>query len=107
MRCQLCYERMRGHLDLARKSQSEARTNLQMETIPPLELDIRPVLDAQQAPLPAILDAVSRLEPGQALLLLVPFEPAPLYDLLASQGFSHESNVRPDGLWEIRFEPQP
>jgi len=78
-----------------------------MNPISPLVLDVRPVLDAQQAPLPAILDAVSRLEPGQGLLLIAPFEPAPLYDLLGNQGFSHETNVRPDGIWEIRFEPQP
>lgn len=60
---------------------------------------------AQRPPLPAILSAISALKPGQALLLIAPFEPAPLYDLLAQRGFTHASRRRGDGDWEITFSP--
>ena len=70
---------------------------------PPLEVDVRPICAARGAPLPHILDAVGRLAPGQALRLLAPFEPAPLYQLLGRQGFSHDVMMRDDGTWEILF----
>lgn len=73
------------------------------EDPPAFELDVRPLCAARQPPLPAILDAVARLAPGQALRLVAPFEPVPLYQLLARQGFVHEVSTRPDGAWEIVF----
>jgi uncharacterized protein (DUF2249 family) len=69
----------------------------------PLELDVRPICAARQAPLPAILDAVSRLAPGQDFRLIAPFEPAPLYQLLGQQGFTATSRETGDGAWEITF----
>jgi uncharacterized protein (DUF2249 family) len=72
----------------------------------PLELDVRPVCAAKQPPLPAILDAVGRLEPGQDFRLIAPFEPAPLYQLLGQQGFTHSARELPDGAWEITFRAQ-
>lgn len=69
----------------------------------PLELDIRPLCSAQRAPLPAILDAVAKLSPGQPFRLIAPFEPAPLYQLLGQQGFTHTTHTRDDGAWEIVF----
>ncbi|MFH1499815.1 MAG: DUF2249 domain-containing protein [Verrucomicrobiota bacterium] len=68
-----------------------------------LELDIRPLCAAQRPPLPAILDAVGKLAPGQPFRLIAPFEPAPLYQLLGQQGFTHEAHTRDDGTWEIVF----
>jgi uncharacterized protein (DUF2249 family) len=68
-----------------------------------LDLDVRPLFAAKRAPLPAILDAVSNLVPGQALRLTAPIEPAPLYQMLARQGFSHETSRTPDGAWVIIF----
>lgn len=67
------------------------------------ELDIRPLTASKRPPLPAILDAVERLAPGQPLRLIAPFEPAPLYQLLGQRGFTHETSERPDGAWEILF----
>jgi uncharacterized protein (DUF2249 family) len=74
-----------------------------MPTPAPLELDIRPLCAARQAPLPAILDAVGRLAPGQNFRLIAPFEPAPLYQLLGQQGFTATSRETGDGAWEITF----
>ncbi len=73
----------------------------------PYELDVRPLVAAQRPPLPAILASVSALEPGQALFLIAPFEPVPLYDLLADRGFTHMSRRRDNGDWEITFTPEP
>ncbi len=73
----------------------------------PLELDVRPLVTAGRPPLPAILNAVSRLEPGQSLRLLAPFEPTPLYARLRERGLVPESTARADGSWEIMFRPAP
>ncbi len=74
-----------------------------MSTPSPLELDIRPVCAARQAPLPFILEAVGRLAPGQDFRLIAPFEPAPLYQLLGRQGFTASAREVGDGSWEITF----
>lgn len=50
-------------------------------------LDVRPVLAAGQEPFAQIMSALRRLAPGQGLLLLAPFEPAPLIRLLSGQGW--------------------
>lgn len=68
-----------------------------------LDLDVRPLVAGKQPPLPAILDAVTRLSAGQALRLAVPFEPVPLFRMLEKQGFRHESRTEPDGTWVIIF----
>lgn len=71
----------------------------------PFELDVCPLFAAGRTPLAAILNAVNQLEPGQALRLIAPFEPAPLYQLLGERGFTAEPLERDDGVWEILFRP--
>lgn len=71
-----------------------------------LELDVRPMVAAQQPPLGAVLDAVSRLQPGQALRLIAPFEPVPLFRMLGQQGFRHEARMEDDGSWVVLFRRQ-
>jgi uncharacterized protein (DUF2249 family) len=70
-----------------------------------MELDVRPLLAAGRPPLAAILNAVNRLAPGQTLRLLAPFEPAPLFALLAERGYTAESEQLADGTWSILFRP--
>jgi uncharacterized protein (DUF2249 family) len=72
-----------------------------------LELDVRPLIAGGRQPLPVILAAVNRLEPGQSLRLIAPFEPTPLYAVLRQRGLIAESQVRTDGAWEIIFRPSP
>ena len=74
-------------------------------SLPPLELDVRPLCAQRRAPLPAILDALTRLEPGQAFRLKAPFEPVPLYTLFRARGFTHESEQAAPDLWVILFSP--
>ena len=50
-----------------------------------------------------IMQAVANLRGDQALLLIAPFEPAPLYGILGSRGFSHQASPREDGSWEVLF----
>lgn len=52
-------------------------------------------------PLERTLEALSRLKPGQSLRMLIDREPRPLYAILARNGFSHETRLLPDYLYEI------
>ena len=69
------------------------------------ELDVRPLLAAGQGPFGEIMHAVKTLAPGQALRLIAPFEPAPLYAKLGDAGFTHRTRRREDGAFEITFIP--
>ncbi len=70
-----------------------------------VELDVRPLFERGRPPLAVILDAVNRLTPEQSLRLVAPFEPKPLYDLLGQRGYTAQPQLRPDGAWEILFQP--
>lgn len=76
-----------------------------MTNLPPLEFDARPLFASGRPPLPAILSVINRLEPGQALQLITPFEPLPLYDLLRGRGYSAVPHQREDGAWDVIFRP--
>ena len=76
-----------------------------MNPLPPFELDARPIFAAGRPPLVPILNAVNRLQPGQALRLIAPMQPKPLYDLLGQRGFTAEPHERADRAWEIHFRP--
>lgn len=76
-----------------------------MNTPPLYELDIRPLCATGRPPLGAILSAVNELKEGQALRLIAPFEPTPLYELLGKRDFSHATQSRGDGSFEIVFTP--
>ena len=69
----------------------------------PKVLDVRPIFAQGDAPCGAIDDAVMSLQPGQNLVLLVPFEPFPLYKKLAAAGFSHQAEQLPDQSWRVEF----
>lgn len=72
----------------------------------PITLDVREELRKGGEPLPRILKAVGSLAPGQALRLLAPFEPLPLYAMLGRKGFDHEAVRRGEGDWEVVFSPR-
>ena len=70
-------------------------------------LDVREEIRKGQEPFSKIMATVGQLEPGDTLRLLAPFEPAPLYGVLAAHGFGHESKALPAGDWEILFKRDP
>jgi uncharacterized protein (DUF2249 family) len=73
------------------------------EFVKPLLLDTRPIFARGETPCHAIDEAVASLIPGQPLVLLVPFEPMPLYAKLGNQGFSHQAKALGDGTWQVEF----
>jgi len=68
-----------------------------------ISLDVRPILARGGTPCAAIDEAAARVALGQSLVLLVPFEPVPLYDKLQRQGFTCRSEEQPDGSWRAEF----
>jgi TusA-related sulfurtransferase len=68
-----------------------------------VHLDVRPILRAGGEPFEKIMETVAGLAPDQGLRLLATFKPAPLFHVLASQGFEHEDKALDDGEWEIVF----
>ncbi|MCL4068080.1 DUF2249 domain-containing protein [Pseudomonas sp. GX19020] len=77
-----------------------------MTTPPPYELDVRPILAQGEEPFGAIMAAIDALQPGQALRMLAPFRPAPLFNVMANRGFDCADRRRDDGVWEVTFTPQ-
>jgi uncharacterized protein (DUF2249 family) len=68
-----------------------------------VKLDVREDIRHGREPFGKIMQAVSHLKDTDQLLLIAPFEPAPLYAMLAQQGFSHQSTPTATGDWEVRF----
>lgn len=66
-------------------------------------IDTRPIFARGESPSKAIDDATASLIPGQALVLIVPFEPLPLYARLNSRGFTHQATELSDGTWRVEF----
>src|SRR5262249_47653638 len=66
-------------------------------------LDLREEIRRGGAPFAHIMKAVSALSENEDLLLLAPFEPVPLFAVLAKQGFGNSSRKSESGDWEVRF----
>lgn len=69
----------------------------------PIVLDVRPLLAKGTTPCQAIDEAIPRVPIGGTLVLLVPFEPVPLYDKLRAHGFDHEAEQLPGEVWRVTF----
>ena len=65
--------------------------------------DVRPLLAEGTEPFPAIRERVDALTPGHGLTVLAPFLPAPLIELLKSEGFESSMERRADGAWAVNF----
>lgn len=66
-------------------------------------VDVRPMQAQGQEPFSVIMKSALKIEQGHAFRLINTFEPVPLYDVLAKQGFVHwTSELEPDH-WEILF----
>lgn len=66
-------------------------------------LDVRPDLQAGHDPLTKILATADGLDKNQSLVILVGFEPVPLYDVLGKRGFTHRSEQIAAGDWKVTF----
>ncbi|HZC05386.1 MAG TPA: DUF2249 domain-containing protein [Ktedonobacterales bacterium] len=66
-------------------------------------LDVRPTLAAGDEPFEQIMLAAAATPAGEALVIIAPFEPAPLYGALGAQGFAHETRQMAADEWIVRF----
>jgi uncharacterized protein (DUF2249 family) len=68
-----------------------------------VHVDVRDDIRRGEEPFTKIMAAVKGLGPDAALVLRVPFEPIPLYDVLGKRGFSHWTECRDPGDWSVWF----
>ena len=65
--------------------------------------DVRPLLARGEDPFGAIRAKVDALAPGHGLTIVAPFMPAPLIEVLKSEGFASSLEHRADGGWSVSF----
>lgn len=65
--------------------------------------DVRPLLARGEEPFDVIRARVDALAAGQGVTILAPFMPAPLIELLKSEGFASAMERRADGAWAVSF----
>jgi uncharacterized protein (DUF2249 family) len=66
-------------------------------------LDVRPDLEQGGEPFVRIMEAAEAIKPGGTLVIIAPFEPVPLYEVLAARGFVHETEKVAADEWVVRF----
>ncbi len=72
-----------------------------------IHLDVREDIRRGQEPFARIMAAIKTLGADQVFVLRVPFEPAPLYDVLGKRGFAHWTERRADDDWSVWFYREP
>ena len=65
--------------------------------------DVRPLLERGQEPLPAIRGRVNALKAGEGLLVIAPFLPSPLIEMLRGEGFASRIERGATGEWIVCF----
>lgn len=65
--------------------------------------DVRPLLKRGAEPLPEILRRVQALNTDAGLIIIAPFLPSPLIELLGSQGFASKVERGKSGSWIVYF----
>jgi uncharacterized protein (DUF2249 family) len=66
-------------------------------------LDVRLELEQGGEPFVRIMEAAERIPAGASLVIIAPFEPAPLYQALGARGFSHATQCMAADEWVVRF----
>jgi hypothetical protein len=67
------------------------------------DVDVRDDLRAGREPLARILDAATALPPGGVLHVRAPFQPLPLFNVLADRGFAHHGECFAADDWSVWF----
>lgn len=69
-------------------------------------LDVRAdVLEGRHA-FDRIMSTVDELAPDDQLLLIAPFQPAPLIGVMRNRGYGSELRPTDTGDWEVLFSPR-
>jgi hypothetical protein len=75
--------------------------------MPPMQkfkrLDVRPMLARGEEPFQIARARVGALQPGEGLILLAPFLPSPLIELLGGEGFTSKVERGDGGGWIVYF----
>ena len=66
-------------------------------------LDVRPLFARGGEPFAEIRKTVDALPSREGLLLITPFLPSPLIELLQNEGFEAHPERPSDGSWQTRF----
>ncbi len=66
-------------------------------------LDVREDIRNGREPFSQIMATVAALRPDEQLQLIAPFEPVPLFAVMAKRGFHHQAQPLPSGDWEVHF----
>lgn len=66
-------------------------------------LDVRDDLARGVEPFTRIMSTVASLQADEQLLLIAPFEPKPLFEIMALRGFAYEVKAIDNGDYEVRF----
>lgn len=72
-----------------------------------ISLDVRDDIRRGREPFSRIMQTVAQLSEDESLLLTAPFEPKPLFAVLAQRGFLHNSKPLNSGDWEVLFTRTP
>lgn len=65
--------------------------------------DVRDIIRRGLDPFPQIRERVDALEPGSGLLLIAPFLPSPLIEMLGSEGFASKVERCAGTGWMVYF----
>jgi uncharacterized protein (DUF2249 family) len=68
-----------------------------------MHLDVREDIRRGREPLARIMAAVKALADNEMLVLRLPFEPTPLYNVLGKRGFAHRAECHASDDWSITF----
>jgi uncharacterized protein (DUF2249 family) len=66
-------------------------------------LDVREDIRNGREPFGKIMQTVAGLKDDEQLRVIAPFEPAPLYAVLAQRGYAHQSKATAEGDFEVLF----
>jgi len=66
-------------------------------------VDVRDDIRRGAEPFSKIMAVAAKVDVGDSLLLLVPFEPMPLFKVMEHQGFTHSGKQTSAGHWEVCF----
>lgn len=69
-------------------------------------LDVRSELEQGGEPFVSIMNAASAIKPGGTLVIVLPFEPILLYDVLGARGFVNQKEKITADEWIVCFSRQ-
>jgi uncharacterized protein (DUF2249 family) len=72
----------------------------------PIRVDVRPALIEGREPFGEIMAAKQKLQEGQSLLIIAPFQPLPLYSIFEAEGYRADSQQVSPEEWRILFTPK-